>query len=116
MEASDRRKTFCSTMDLIIPHEQTLPFKVNDTVRNLPHRFLRFVYTLKQSLVNLPTTDNNASNFAEEWRFHQLSECSFSSKEKIRKLETTTKGSHLRSRTMHSLTPRRDGLIDKPQA
>jgi len=45
-------------------------FKVNDTVRHLPHQFLPFVYMLEWSLSNLPTADNTASNFAEEWRFH----------------------------------------------
>ena len=44
--------------------------KVNDTVGHLPCEFSRFIYMVERSLLNLPTTDHVASNFAKEWRFH----------------------------------------------
>ena len=60
---------------------------------------------------NLPTADKIASNFEEEWRFH----INCSAVSQVRQKSITSKGPDLRSQTMHSLTPKRDGLVDKPQ-
>ena len=96
--ASDWRRMFCSTRDLIIPWTKFAVLKI----------------CLHLETISVEFT-NNASNFAEEWRFHINNYWNVVSqvKKKISNLKvTTTKGSHLRSQTMHSLKPRRDGLVD----
>ena len=77
--------------------------------RHLRHKFLPCIYIVEWSLSNLPTTDNIATNFAEEWRFHinnwyvvlKIEES------KIHLFERTTKWPDLWSQTMRSFIPKR---------
>ena len=78
-----------------------MPFEcqVNNMVRYLPCEFLWFDYMVERSLLDLPTSDNIASNFAEERRVH------FSTKAKMTCLKEL-RGLDLQSQAVHSLTPK----------
>ena len=78
--------------------------------RHLRHKFLPCIYIVEWSLLNLPTTDNIATNIAEEWRFHINNNWYVVLKieeSKIHLFERTTKWPDLWSQTMRSFIPKR---------